>query len=159
MGGFEGRALRRGDRLNAGDETGFVAGVAGLASFAIDRPVRVMAGPDLHRFDPVAIDVLFSSAFTVLPSSDRVGARLHGPPLQRRDADDGLSLPMAPGAIEVPGSGPPIVLGPDHPTTGGYPVLAVVVHADLGPFAARPVGCPVRFARVSLEEARALRAR
>jgi allophanate hydrolase subunit 2 len=52
---------------------------------------------------------------------------------------------MVAGAIEVPPSGAPIVLGPDHPTTGGYPVLAVILRADLGRFHAVPLGAPVRF--------------
>jgi allophanate hydrolase subunit 2 len=57
---------------------------------------------------------------------------------------------MVAGAIEVPASGSPIVLGPDHPTTGGYPVLAVVLRADLGRFNARPIGAAVRFTRADL---------
>jgi allophanate hydrolase subunit 2 len=54
---------------------------------------------------------------------------------------------MVAGAIEVPPSGAPIVLGPDHPTTGGYPVIAVVLHADLGRFHARRLGATIRFTR------------
>ena len=52
---------------------------------------------------------------------------------------------MVRGAIQVPSSGEPIVLGPDHPTTGGYPVVATVVRADLGGLMARPAGAFVRF--------------
>jgi allophanate hydrolase subunit 2 len=55
---------------------------------------------------------------------------------------------MVGGAIEVTGRGDAIVLGPDHPTTGGYPVLAVVVVASLGTLGARPVGAAVRFVSV-----------
>jgi allophanate hydrolase subunit 2 len=51
------------------------------------------------------------------------------------------------GAIEVATGGEAIVLGPDHPTTGGYPVLAVIVTADRGAFSAVPVGGVVRFVR------------
>ena len=52
---------------------------------------------------------------------------------------------MTRGAIQMPPSGLPIVLGPDHPTTGGYPVLATVVRASLGALGARRIGAPVRF--------------
>jgi allophanate hydrolase subunit 2 len=54
-------------------------------------------------------------------------------------------MPMVPGAIQVPSSGAPIVLGPDHPTTGGYPLIGVVLTKDLGRFAARRIGAPVHF--------------
>jgi allophanate hydrolase subunit 2 len=56
---------------------------------------------------------------------------------------------MVRGAIQIPASGEAIVLGPDHPTTGGYPVLATAVRADMGALMARPVGSRVRFARSS----------
>ena len=168
LGGHEGRALRRGDRLAVGGvvESGQKASV--LDASWLHAPVRVVLGPDQGRFEAAAVDALLSGTFAVLPSSDRVGTRLDGPRLARPDGtsaasprrgqrldDDGVSAPMAPGAIEVPASGPPIVLGPDHPTTGGYPVLAVVARADLGRFAARRVGERVRFVAVSVEESRA----
>jgi allophanate hydrolase subunit 2 len=72
--------------------------------------------------------------------------RLTGPPLERADSDTGISTPLVRGAIQVPASGEAIVLGPDHPTTGGYPVIATVVRSSLGSLAARPPGAPVRFA-------------
>jgi allophanate hydrolase subunit 2 len=52
---------------------------------------------------------------------------------------------MVRGAIEVPGDGQPIVLGPEHPTTGGYPLIGVIASADLGRFFAIRVGGSVRF--------------
>ena len=51
---------------------------------------------------------------------------------------------MARGAIELTPSGP-IVLGPDHPTTGGYPVIAVLREHAQDAFFARPLGATVRF--------------
>jgi biotin-dependent carboxylase-like uncharacterized protein len=155
VGGHDGRALVRGDRIAIGRE-----GTLGRPRPrpGLDRAaaVRVVLGPDLTRFEPGAIDALLGGPFTVLPSSDRTGTRLEGPPLARRDRDGGRSAPMCRGAIQVPGSGEPIVLGPDHPTTGGYPVIGVVTRADLGCFFSRPVGSPVRFALATLDEARAL---
>jgi allophanate hydrolase subunit 2 len=52
---------------------------------------------------------------------------------------------MVQGAIQIPPNGMPIVLGPDHPTTGGYPVAAVIRHDHVGRFHARPIGSRVRF--------------
>jgi allophanate hydrolase subunit 2 len=154
LGGHEGRALRRGDRLTVGDlvvETPIVETALSPASNttapALDlaSPIRVVLGPDLARFAPDAAHVLTHEPFALSSSSDRTGSRLTGPRLTRLDADDALSSPMIAGAIEVTASGDAIVLGPDHPTTGGYPILAVIVRADLGRFHARPIGVPVRF--------------
>lgn len=72
-----------------------------------------------------------------------MGARLEGARLPSEDI--GRSMPMVAGAIEVPPSGEPIVLGPDHPTTGGYPVVAVLAHGELGRLYQRALGAPVRF--------------
>jgi allophanate hydrolase subunit 2 len=57
----------------------------------------------------------------------------------------GVSAPMVCGAIQLPPSGEPIVLGPDHPTTGGYPVVATIVVADRGRFFALRPGEVVTF--------------
>jgi biotin-dependent carboxylase-like uncharacterized protein len=149
LGGFEGRALRAGDRLPVGSLSAPPSATTGLPPGWLDEPVRVVLGPDVARFEPSALAELVSGAFTVLPESDRVGTRLSGPRLARSDGDDARSMPMVDGAIEVPASGAPIVLGPDHPTTGGYPVIAVIVRADVGRFAARPIGAPVRFRAVT----------
>ena len=126
------------------------------APLDVATAVRVVPGPDMARFDAGALATLGSGSFTVERSSDRTGTRLAGPALRRRDADTGRSSPMVRGAIQVPASGEPIVLGPDHPTTGGYPVIGVVARVDLGSFFARPIGASVRFTVVSLDEARAL---
>jgi 5-oxoprolinase (ATP-hydrolysing) subunit C len=146
LGGHEGRALRRGDRIAVveGATARPPAGSTG-SSLHLSSAIRVVRGPDVARFASDALSVLTRESFVVLEASDRTGARLGGPRLARKDEDSGRSAPMVRGAIQVPSSGAPIVLGPDHPTTGGYPVLAVVAHADVGLFFARPVGTPVRF--------------
>lgn len=89
---------------------------------------------------------LLASTFRIDLRSDRVGIRLDGPRLLRPPADLGASRPMVRGAIQLPPDGVPIVLGPDHPTTGGYPVLATVIRSDLGRLAALPIAASVRFA-------------
>jgi allophanate hydrolase subunit 2 len=99
--------------------------------------IRVLPGPD--GLDPAP---LTAGLYTVLPTSDRVGTRLEGPALPRGPE---ATRPMVRGAIEVPGNGQPLVLGPEHPTTGGYPVIGVIASADLGRFFAIRVGGSVRF--------------
>ncbi len=122
-----------------------------------DPSVRVIAAPDGEPtlvvvpgprddwFPAEALEVLTSVAWRVGTASNRVGIRLEGPSLERLDRGELLSEGVVTGAIQVPPSGQPILLGPDHPTTGGYPVLAVVVAAGL-PFAGQLApGASVRF--------------
>jgi biotin-dependent carboxylase-like uncharacterized protein len=145
LGGIDGRVLQRGDRLPVGHGSTSAEGAL-PPSGPSEGAIGVVVGPDHRRFPPEAIAILLESPFLISPSSDRTGTRLRGaPPLPRLDRDSALSTPMVAGAIQVPSSGDPIVLGPDHPTTGGYPVLAVVRRADLGRFHALPLGSTVRF--------------
>ncbi|HEY0476575.1 MAG TPA: hypothetical protein VGD37_03575 [Kofleriaceae bacterium] len=122
------------------------AGRAPEASEAADAPIRLIPGPDPASFAPGALSVLLASEYRILPSSDRVGTRLAGPALPRSGAPE-VSRPMVLGAIEVPRDGKPIVLGPEHPTTGGYPIVAVVARADLGRLFSIRLGGSVRFTR------------
>jgi biotin-dependent carboxylase-like uncharacterized protein len=144
LGGHHGRALRSGDRVAAGDaplHDGTVPAPPDLAG-----PIAVVLGPDVDRFVPSAIDILLGAEFAIDPRSDRTGTRLEGPQLPRQGSDSGPSAPMLQGAIQVPASGQLIVLGPDHPTIGGYPVIATVVRSALGSLSARPFRARVRFA-------------
>jgi biotin-dependent carboxylase-like uncharacterized protein len=152
LGGWEGRMLQRGDVLPLGAGGG--ARLEPEDSAPPGDVVRVVWGPDLGRFAPETQEVLLSGHFMVSPTSDRVGMRLRGPHLSQVDTGSGVSGPMVRGAMQVPASGEPIVLGPDHPTLGGYPVLAVVIRADWGVLASRRPGEAVRFAAVSVDEAR-----
>lgn len=91
--------------------------------------LRVIRGPRADWFDDP--DALVRTAWAVSGHSDRVGVRLIGPPLSPRWP--GRQLPSEAtvrGAIQVPPSGQPVILGPDHPVTGGYPVIGVVADAD-----------------------------
>ena len=143
LGGHEGRALRRGDLLRIGSAPRVHAAAGGAPDRA--GPVKVTQGPDFD-LDPALFARLLASTFRIDLRSDRVGIRLDGPRLLRPPADLGASRPMVRGAIQLPPDGVPIVLGPDHPTTGGYPVLATVIRSDLGRLAALPIAASVRFA-------------
>ena len=109
--------------------------------------LRVVAGPRDDWFAPDAVARLCATPWQVAAGSNRIGVRLAGPPLPRVRDDELRSEGMLPGALQVPPAGAPILLLADHPTTGGYPVLAVVLTADV-PLAAqlRP-GEVVRFTR------------
>ena len=117
-----------------------------VASVAATRggAIRVLPGPDAYAFAPDALATLLSAPYRISPQSDRVGTRLVGPVVERSSAPD-RSRPTVRGAIEVPRDGQPIVLGPEHPTTGGYPIVGVICAADLDQFFATRIGGDVSF--------------
>ncbi|MET9832502.1 biotin-dependent carboxyltransferase family protein [Streptomyces sp. NPDC006385] len=107
--------------------------------------LRVTLGPRDDWFTPEAVDAFTSRAYSVSPASNRIGLRTEGPALERALTHELPSEGMVLGAVQVPPDGRPVVFLADHPTTGGYPVIAVVRAADL-PAAAQAVpGTPVRF--------------
>ena len=89
--------------------------------------------------------MLTSAAFVVSASSNRVGVRLTGPALERRAERELPSEGLVEGAIEVPPDGQPIVMLADHPVTGGYPVIAVIMPQHLPSVAQARPGTTLRF--------------
>lgn len=108
--------------------------------------VRLWPGPRADYVDGDPIDMLMSSV-TRLGEGSRVGVRLDGVVLSRSTRDELPSEGLIPGAIQVPHDGRPIVMGPDHPVTGGYPVVAVVDPRDLWALWCLPMSSPIRFIR------------
>jgi biotin-dependent carboxylase-like uncharacterized protein len=93
--------------------------------------VRLIPGPRQDWFTAEAWAVLLSARYQVTNESDRVGVRLDGPALARANTAALPSEGMVLGSVQVPTDGQPIIFLADHPTTGGYPVIAVVHPADL----------------------------
>lgn len=124
-------------------------GEAAAVSPAPARPVRVLPGPRLDWLAEDAWQVLTAEpGFVASSQADRVGVRLDGAVLARRPDRVGEELAtegMVLGAVQVPPDGRPVVFLHDHPTTGGYPVAAVVVAADLPVVAQLRPGDPVLF--------------
>jgi allophanate hydrolase subunit 2 len=96
-----------------------------------------------------SFDALLAQPWRVSASSNRVGIRLQGPRLERRIEGELLSEGLVTGSIQVPPAGPILLLN-DHPTTGGYPVIGVVVRADLWLAGQLAPGRNVRFDVASL---------
>jgi biotin-dependent carboxylase-like uncharacterized protein len=127
--------------------------------FTHEATLRVITGPYGDWFTPDALAAFSDSTFEVRADSDRVGVRLSGIRIQRLDSRELPSQGMVTGAIQVPGDGQPIVLLSNHGTTGGYPVIAVVIRADLSRLGQLRAGDKLRFQAVSREHAlQALRA-
>jgi biotin-dependent carboxylase-like uncharacterized protein len=110
--------------------------------------LRVTAGPRDDWFTPQALRTFTSRAYRVSAASNRIGLRTEGPSLERARAGELPSEGMVLGAVQVPPDGRPVVFLADHPTTGGYPVIAVVRTADLAAAAQAVPGTPVRFVPV-----------
>jgi biotin-dependent carboxylase-like uncharacterized protein len=125
--------LVAGDVLRIGPEPAEEPGPRTVPGLGLpDEPVlRVVLGPRDDWFTTAAVETLCSVPWRVSPSSNRVGIRLEGPPLERARHGELLSEGLVTGALQVPASGQPILLMHDHPTTGGYPVIAVVRSDDL----------------------------
>jgi allophanate hydrolase subunit 2 len=143
--------LRPGERLPVGRPR------SALKDLRVERPralmpdsaeLRAIAGPRDDWFSAAALGTLGSVSYQVSPRSDRTGLRLDGSRLERAPGRDG-ELPsegVVAGSLQVTHDGQLILLLADHPTTGGYPVIAVVASADLGLAAQLRPGQQVRFA-------------
>ncbi|MGW2487456.1 5-oxoprolinase subunit C family protein [Streptomyces sp. NPDC001606] len=107
--------------------------------------LRVTPGPRADWFTPRALRDLTTRAYRVSSASNRIGLRTEGPALERARPGELASEGMVLGAVQVPPDGRPVVFLADHPTTGGYPVIAVVRAADLPAAAQAAPGTVVRF--------------
>lgn len=112
---------------------------------------RLAPGPRADWFSSAASDLLYFTEWTVSNDADRVGIRLDGPKLLRSRSGELPSEGMVPGAIQVPPSGHPVILGADGPVTGGYPVIAVVADADRDLLAQARPGTRLRFRHARAE--------
>ncbi|MFD0684927.1 5-oxoprolinase subunit C family protein [Actinomadura fibrosa] len=140
--------LAAGDRLPVGPSDGLddiTVDVAPACTFP-DAPVlRILPGPRDDWFSDDALATLTSTPYEVSADSNRVGVRLQGPPLTRARKGELSSEGMVTGSLQVPPSGLPIIFLADHPTTGGYPVVAVLASADVSIAAQLRPGQQIRF--------------
>lgn len=157
LGGLHGRALRQGDLLPLKHEHAEERQECMLPSLdlAAPRRFRVVLGPQDDYFTNEGKRTLLESVYTVTPASDRMGMRLAGPLLEHAKGFNIVSDGIAPGSIQVPGNGLPIVLLADRQTTGGYPKIATVISADMPALGRLTPGAKVTFAAVDIAAAEA----
>lgn len=165
FGGYHGRQLQRGDVLHAYRHARSAAELAGRwRDGSASRP----QGTALLRYVPFegegsvpvkARDLAQGQEYEVSPASDRMGVRLlpEQEPLLQAGGGELASFGVVRGAIQVPPGGTPVVLGADHQTTGGYPLLGVVARTDWPTLAQLKPGCKVRLQLIALADARAAR--
>lgn len=155
LGGLDGRKLKKGDVLPIGEVKNPTKG----SSFLNPMPdgeiiVRAVPGPQDDFFTEEDLNLFFSQSYCVTAESDRMGMRLKGQPLQSKNGTDIVSDGIAPGSVQIPASGQPIILMADRQTTGGYAKIATVVTSDLHLLAQAKPSDKVRFVRLNAREAR-----
>ncbi|QZA33290.1 biotin-dependent carboxyltransferase family protein [Hydrogenibacillus sp. N12] len=147
FGGLEGRRLVAGDRLPLGG--GGLSALppdaarAALRAWGRARPaaaffpaehavtvLRFLPGPEWDWLTEAAQAAFLGEVFTVSPASNRMGARLKGPPLPLSRREELFSAAVDFGVVQLPPGGGPIVLLSDHQTTGGYPRIGAVIAVD-----------------------------
>ncbi|MBV6700387.1 biotin-dependent carboxyltransferase family protein [Kitasatospora aureofaciens] len=142
--------LAAGDTLPLGEPLRPAAGADVVPCTAPPAEVvlPLVLGPRDDWFTARALATLARSRYHVSATSNRIGLRLDGPPLERASEGELPSEGMVLGAVQVPPSGHPVVFLADHPTTGGYPVIGVIPATALPAAAQAAPGTPVRFAPV-----------
>ena len=163
FGGWQGRALQDGDELPLGKAAFPSREPRRVSSWSAPREwaqtvaafpiLRLIPGAEWKEFSESSRATLFSQPFVVSPKSDRMGLRLEGEPLQRKQGEERLSEPVAPGTIQVPNDGQPIILLRDCQTIGGYPKIGHVITVDLAGAAQLRPDDSLRFLEVSPNEA------
>jgi antagonist of KipI len=160
LGGFEGRALRQGDRLRIGKASKKVPRrritLVALYAFKPRKVLRVTEGPQADWFSEAAKQVFYRDVFRVSEESDRVGLRLEGTALDGSTAREMITEGVSLGAVQVTPSGQPIILFVEQQTTGGYPKIANIIAADLHRIGQLRPRAEIRFQRTSLAVARSL---
>jgi antagonist of KipI len=149
LGGLDGRPLRVGDLLPVG-QAPHPSAPRALPSHLVPHEggevrLRVLPGPQDDHFPPEGIATFLGSEYRVTNRNDRMGYQLEGPPIRHARGPDIVSDALCPGAVQVPGSGMPIVMMADAQTTGGYAKIATVIGPDLRRLAQARLGDAVRF--------------
>jgi antagonist of KipI len=180
FGGYQGRALRAGDELRAGEPSvqarsiaqsieasigeatprpavaRWSIGVSLRPRYSEDPTVRLIAGAHTELLSATARRQLTTATFRISASSDRMGYRLEGGELALREPLELMSEGVAFGTVQLPPGGAPIVLMADRQTTGGYPRIGEVASVDLPLIAQLKPADRLRFRFVSIDDAQQL---
>ena len=163
LGGHQGRPLQAGDTMATGLAPRASLTLAASTvppdlrpAYALHPRLEVIPGPQTDAFSEAGLTTFLSSRYTLSQMSDRMGYRLEGPAIEHRASADIISDALAIGSIQVPGSGQPLIMMNDRPTTGGYTKIATVTTADLPLLAqCRPGVSQLGFTATTVEAAQA----
>lgn len=174
VGGYQGRALAKGDVLGSGQAGSYARHLLkyllckGARSFRaaswyvslphlsgkeMRRPIGTLQGLQMGAFSDESLHDLLTKQFTITNASDRMGYRLEGPRLLLKEPLEMISEIAVFGTVQVPADGNPIILMADHQSIAGYPKIAQVIGADLPRLAQMRPGTKISFREVPLKEA------
>lgn len=158
-GGYEGRALKKGDQLFADEKSAesckparWAVARSALLPYKNNCVVRIIEGAEWHRFTQESRNHIHQDYFPVLPQSNRMGYRLQSN-MQKSNTAEMLSTAVCAGTIQALPDGNMVLLMKDAPTTGGYPRIAQVVESDISLIAQLVTGNNIRFTPVSIAQA------
>jgi len=157
IGGFKGRGLQTGDRLQTVESTPALVGrrvpPEYIPIYRDSIELRVILGPQHDHFTEYGVHTFLHAEYTVSTKADRMGYHFEGPRIKHDARADIISDGIPIGAIQVPGNGLPIILLADRPTVGGYAKIATVISVDIPKLAQTKPGDKVRFTLVTEYEA------
>ncbi|RHW37593.1 biotin-dependent carboxyltransferase family protein [Lysinibacillus yapensis] len=174
IGGFNGRALQKGDKLLVGSPNSNIShafinqlkrnnehftwsiNFTQLLSFPNSFTIRFIRGSEYERFQVSSQQTFQTKQYVITTQADRMGYRLDGETLQLSEQFDLLSEGVTYGTIQVPSSGQPIILMADRQTTGGYPKIGQVITADLPILSQMQPLSKIFFKEATLEKAESL---
>lgn len=178
IGGFEGRGLQKNDVLQIklpGEEslkimenlaqkqssnffssTSWYLRKKSIIKDSENIRIRVIKDKQFEEFSLDSKRQFLNSTFKITPQSDRMGYRLQGPALKLEKPKEMISEAVAPGTIQVPPDGNPIILLADRQTVGGYPKIAQVAAVDISKVVQSKPGDKISFQEISLKEAEIL---
>ncbi len=160
LGGFQGRALRKGDVLRIGsaskDFRRRTIAPRALEHLSPRKVLRVTAGPQVDWFSESSLRSFYAGTYRVGEQSNRMGLRLEGAAVAQQGAGQMITEGVSLGAVQVPAGGTPIIIFVEQQTTGGYPKIANVIAADIHRVGQLRPRDEIRFELVTCDEARSL---
>lgn len=136
MGGFEGRFLKKGDKITW----------KARKKIALKNPIiPIKKGPEFHFLTDNSIKILTNTPYKISIDSNRMGMRLQGKVLESSNSQLEYSLPVLPGFMQLPPSGLPIIVLQDGQVSGGYPRIAYIQERHLSLLNQIPIGHSMQF--------------
>ena len=159
IGGLHGRILKKLDELDFGLLDDSIKPIQNLNdSITTDtKIIKVTKGVQWSWFDKNQKNKLFLHQYQVEELSNRMGLRLFGNAIKTNRENEITTAGISLGSIQIPGGGQPIISFVEHQTTGGYPIIANVISADIRKVGQLKAGDCFQFELISLGSAEKLK--